>query len=125
MATHHTGHSHQHGPNCGHTAVQHDGHTDYLHDGHLHHVGAGGVEEHTLAVGGANPAACTPQHACGGHDASAISDTGRGKHAGRSCACGEAGSAEGCEARHGRLELTSQPCSSGLEALSLKARFCM
>ncbi len=29
----HEGHVHVHGPNCGHTAVQHDGNTDYLHDG--------------------------------------------------------------------------------------------
>ena len=44
MATHHQGHAHQHGPGCGHTAIQHNGHTDYLHDGHLHHMGQGGVE---------------------------------------------------------------------------------
>jgi hypothetical protein len=67
MATHHTGHTHQHGPNCGHTAIQHDGHTDYLHDGHLHHVGQGGVEEHRLEVNTANPAQCTPAHDCGEH----------------------------------------------------------
>lgn len=33
----HQGHTHQHGPNCGHTAVLHEGHTDYLVDGQLHH----------------------------------------------------------------------------------------
>ena len=38
--TQHANHSHQHGPNCGHTAIKHDGHVDYLHDGHLHHVKA-------------------------------------------------------------------------------------
>jgi hypothetical protein len=66
----HTNHSHAHGPACGHTGVKHDGHVDYLHDGHMHHVAAdGSVEEHTLPVGGANPAACTPGHACGGHAA--------------------------------------------------------
>jgi hypothetical protein len=65
---HHEGHAHQHGPKCGHTAVKHDGHVDYLHDGHLHHVKGSQVEEHTLAVGGANPAACTPGHDCGEHD---------------------------------------------------------
>jgi hypothetical protein len=27
---------HQHGPDCGHEAVEHDGHTDYVHDGHRH-----------------------------------------------------------------------------------------
>ena len=63
----HDNHDHQHGSNCGHTAIQHDGHTDYLHDGHLHHVTAAGIEEHALTVGGTNPSACTPTHDCGGH----------------------------------------------------------
>jgi hypothetical protein len=68
---HHQNHTHQHGPNCGHTGVIHDGHVYYLHDGHLHHVsGASGanVEEHVLSVGDVNPAECTPQHDCGAHD---------------------------------------------------------
>jgi hypothetical protein len=61
-------HTHQHGPSCGHTAVQHEDHVDYLHDGHLHHMGAGGVSEHQLSVDMHNPASCTPNHACGSHD---------------------------------------------------------
>ena len=28
---HHADHAHQHGANCGHTAIKHDGHVDYLH----------------------------------------------------------------------------------------------
>jgi len=64
----HDTHPHTHGPNCGHTAVLHDGHTDYLHDGHLHHPHESHVDEHVLAVSASNPAACTPEHACGGHD---------------------------------------------------------
>jgi hypothetical protein len=69
---------HVHGPGCGHQALRHDGHVDYLHDGHLHHPTKGGVEEHTLAVGGANPVADTvgnghgPAHRHGpkcGHEA--------------------------------------------------------
>jgi len=68
MAHIHEGHEHTHGPACGHPAVQHDGHTDYLHDGHLHHVTANGIEEHTLEVSSANPAACTPDHDCGAHE---------------------------------------------------------
>src|ERR1044071_3109120 len=64
----HEGHSHSHGPNCGHTAVQHEGHTDYLHDGHLHHPHGDHVDDHQLAAGGDNPAACTPKHTCGGHE---------------------------------------------------------
>jgi hypothetical protein len=67
MATHHAGHSHNHGPDCGHTGIIHDGHIDYLHDGHLHHMNGGKVEEHSLAVSAANPTDCTPAHDCGGH----------------------------------------------------------
>ena len=63
----HAGHTHQHGPGCGHTAVKHDGHVDYLHDGHLHHPEGGKVEEHALDVSKKNPADCTPKHACAGH----------------------------------------------------------
>src|SRR5438876_770845 len=65
----HPNHDHQHGADCGHTAVKHGDHVDYLHDGHLHHVGDKGVECHQLDVSGANPADCTPQHQCGGHEA--------------------------------------------------------
>ena len=68
MAHEHADHDHQHGTNCGHTAIQHDGHTDYLHDGHLHHMGPGGVEEHQFEVNAANLAQCTPKHDCGGHE---------------------------------------------------------
>jgi hypothetical protein len=68
MSHKHADHDHQHGPNCGHTAVKHDGHVDYLHDGHLHHVATDGVEEHTLAVNTTNPGGCAP-HQCGQHDA--------------------------------------------------------
>jgi len=68
MATHHEAHDHQHGPNCGHTAIKHNGHTDYLHDGHLHHQSGGQVEEHQLAVTSTNPASCTPNHNCGKHE---------------------------------------------------------
>jgi AcrR family transcriptional regulator len=32
----HDDHPHQHGPDCGHVAVQHGDHVDYLHDGHVH-----------------------------------------------------------------------------------------
>jgi hypothetical protein len=65
---HHEGHTHHHGPNCGHQGIQHRGHVDYLHDGHLHHMGADGVEEHSLEVSTANPAKCTPKHDCGKHE---------------------------------------------------------
>lgn len=68
MATH-KDHSHQHGPDCGHTAVEHDGHIDYLHDGHLHHPTGGTVEEHRLEATNSN-VACTPNHDCGKHEKS-------------------------------------------------------
>jgi hypothetical protein len=64
----HANHPHQHGSNCGHTAIEHQGHVDYLHDGHMHHQLADGkVEEHQIPIGGKNPNACTPTHHCGAH----------------------------------------------------------
>jgi hypothetical protein len=82
MSHTHTNHNHTHGPGCGHTGVKHDGHTDYLHDGHLHHTEAdGSVTEHALPVTGANPAACTPQHACSGHAAGHAHGPGCGHEA--------------------------------------------
>lgn len=77
----HPDHSHQHGPGCGHTAVRHEGHVDYLHDGHLHHVHGGHVDEHRLAVSATNPDACTPAHACGGHDKDHVHGPGCGHEA--------------------------------------------
>lgn len=65
----HEGHSHQHGPRCGHRGVRHGDHTDYLHDGHLHHVHDDHVDDHGVAVSASNPQACTPQHNCGKHPA--------------------------------------------------------
>lgn len=78
---HQTHHSHVHGPNCGHLAVHHEGHVDYLHDGHLHHPDGGRVDEHPLAVSEKNPNVCTPQHSCGGHDASHHHGAGCGHEA--------------------------------------------
>ena len=63
----HQGHSHSHGPNCGHKAVKHNDHTDYLHEGHLHRMHESHVDEHTLEVTTSNPSQCTPQHVCSGH----------------------------------------------------------
>jgi hypothetical protein len=50
-----TASEHQHGPGCGHTAVQHEGHTDYLQAGHLHHGQGDGVQEHVIGVSITNP----------------------------------------------------------------------
>ena len=66
----HDDHDHEHGPECGHTAIKHGDHVDFVHDGHLHHPKAdGSVEEHALDVSADNPADCTPTHSCTGHDA--------------------------------------------------------
>jgi hypothetical protein len=64
----HDSHSHEHGPGCGHTSIEHDGHTDYLHNGHMHHLHEGHVDEHVVAVSASNPSSRTPGHNCGGHD---------------------------------------------------------
>src|SRR6516164_6697016 len=53
-------HSHQHGPNCGHTALKHNGHTHYPHDGH--------VDDHRIEVNSVNPEKCTPDRKCSGHE---------------------------------------------------------
>ena len=75
----HANHTHQHGPGCGHTGLTHDSHTDYLHDGHLHHTEADGtVAEHSLPVTAANPAGCTPEHTCAGHETGHVHGPGCG-----------------------------------------------
>ncbi len=39
-------HGHEHGPNCGHLAVEHGDHIDYVHDGHRHAVHVTGEGRH-------------------------------------------------------------------------------
>lgn len=39
-------HEHEHGPGCGHEAVEHDGHLDYVHDGHRHAPHGDHYDEH-------------------------------------------------------------------------------
>jgi zinc transport system permease protein len=39
-------HRHEHGPHCGHTAVEHGDHVDYLHDGHRHASHGEHYDEH-------------------------------------------------------------------------------
>lgn len=39
-------HPHQHGPGCGHRAIQHGDHVDYLHDGHRHAVHGAHYDDH-------------------------------------------------------------------------------
>ena len=77
----HPNHEHTHGADCGHVAVKHGDHVDYLHDGHLHHPHGDHVDEHRLEVDEANPANCTPGHACEGHDASHTHGPGCGHEA--------------------------------------------
>ena len=40
------GHDHEHGPHCGHPALEHGDHVDYLHDGHRHAAHEGHYDEH-------------------------------------------------------------------------------
>lgn len=79
--TAHANHDHVHGPDCGHVRIAHDDHVDYLHDGHLHHPHGDHVDEHTIAVSATNPGACTPSHACSGHDADHVHGPGCGHEA--------------------------------------------
>ncbi|CAN5283377.1 metal ABC transporter permease [soil metagenome] len=39
-------HEHDHGPKCGHVAVEHEDHVDYVHDGHRHAPHGGHYDEH-------------------------------------------------------------------------------
>jgi zinc transport system permease protein len=39
-------HEHEHGPYCGHPAIEHEHHVDYLHDGHRHAPHEGHYDEH-------------------------------------------------------------------------------
>ncbi|MCW2711400.1 MAG: hypothetical protein JWP24_1594 [Marmoricola sp.] len=39
-------HVHDHGPTCGHPAVEHGDHVDYIHDGHRHAAHGGHYDEH-------------------------------------------------------------------------------
>jgi zinc transport system permease protein len=39
-------HEHEHGPTCGHPAVEHGDHVDYVHDGHRHAVHGSHYDEH-------------------------------------------------------------------------------
>ena len=41
-----SGHQHEHGPGCGHVAVEHGDHVDYIHGGHRHAVHGGHYDEH-------------------------------------------------------------------------------
>ena len=77
----HGSHPHRHTHGCEHRAIAHEGHVDYLHDGHLHHVEHEHVIECLLKEDAANPAACTPQHACGEHDAKHAHGAGCGHEA--------------------------------------------
>jgi hypothetical protein len=74
----HEAHSHVHGDGCGHTAIKHGDHIGYLHDGCLHYPHEDHYDEHAIEVSAANPDICTPEHACGGHDAGHVHGDGCG-----------------------------------------------
>ena len=63
----HDDHQHVHGPNCGHTPVDHGDHTDYLHDGHLHRMHDDHADECSVDVDVKNPDMCTEGHECLAH----------------------------------------------------------
>ena len=67
--TTHDEHSHKHSSDCVHKTIKHDDHVDYLHDGCMHHVHGDHVDEHKIAESATNAASCTPDHACGSHEA--------------------------------------------------------
>lgn len=73
---------HNHGPDCGHTAIQHGDHVCYLQDGQLQHVAEdGAVVEHRLEVTDVNPDSCTGEHDCSGHDENHVHGPGCGHEA--------------------------------------------
>jgi len=47
-------HEHEHGPDCGHSAIEHDHHVDYLHDGHRHAPHEGHYDEHNHPLSGSH-----------------------------------------------------------------------
>ncbi|TPV94814.1 MAG: hypothetical protein B7733_13455 [Myxococcales bacterium FL481] len=74
----HDNHVHNHGPDCGHTAIRHGDHICYLHDGHLHRVHEDHVDECRIEVDERNPDTCTLGHDCGGHEADHVHGPGCG-----------------------------------------------
>ncbi|MDE2771376.1 MAG: hypothetical protein OXI44_09450 [Bacteroidota bacterium] len=83
MSDHHTHHhaDHDHGEDCGHTAIKHGDHVDYLHDGHMHHPHGDHLDEHAIEVSDANPDDCTSGHDCSGHDSDHVHGDGCGHEA--------------------------------------------
>jgi len=76
--TPHNEHIHEHGPACGHTAVDHNGHTDYLQHGHLLHPHGDHYDLHVLAVTEQNPDRCTNGHRCECHEPQHVHGPGCG-----------------------------------------------
>lgn len=77
----HPQHAHVHGEGCGHAAIRHGDHVDYLHDGCLHTMHGDHVDECVLEVSARNPDACTPAHACAGHEPDHVHGPGCGHEA--------------------------------------------
>lgn len=103
----HSNHEHEHGKNCGHTAIKHNDHVDYLHNGHLHHPHDDHVDEHVLEVNAVNPDGCVPAKNCG-----CVAGCGCGCESER-CACEcRADSDVGC---HGVAHVHGENC--GHEAI--------
>lgn len=64
----HEHHDHEHGKDCGHTAIKHGDHVDYLHDGHLHHKHEDHYDECVIEVSETNPDGCNPIEGVHIHD---------------------------------------------------------
>jgi len=60
----------------GHATTAHDDHKECVQGGHRDHVAGGRAHGHQFDVGKSNPAACTPEHACGAHAADHVHGTG-------------------------------------------------
>lgn len=79
--THKGGHPHEHGPGCGHTAIEHGDHVDFVHDGHLHHKHGDDVHDCKIGVSDQNPDDCTGGNGCDAHDGEEICGPGCGHEA--------------------------------------------
>ena len=64
---HHHPHIHDHGPGCGHEAIEHEGHVDFVHDGHLHRKEGRDWVECAIDENEDRPQGCTREFECAAH----------------------------------------------------------
>jgi len=63
----HEDHDHDHGPDCGHTAIKLGDDIAYLHDGHLHVIHGDHVHCRSIEFSAENPDGCCEVNDCGDH----------------------------------------------------------